>query len=84
MLTSQVITRDPFVSAMISQLRRLRGLQTPFLRICLPAVLASLVTIAMEFITVVFAGRTDQAHLNGVGLANSFFNVICRWAIRKI
>ena len=33
-------------------------------------------SVMMPFITVIFAGNINQAHLDGVGLANTIYNVV--------
>ena len=47
-----------------------------FLKLFFPVLFLYMVSLGTTFATVLFAGRIDKNHLDGIGLANTIFNVV--------
>ena len=68
-----LLTSDMFA---LPSLSTLLDAEWKFLKLFFPVMLLSMVTIGTSFVTVLFAGRIDENHLNGIGLASTIFNLV--------
>ena len=72
-----------FQSASLSQIKRMRFGATElltkeweFIKMTAPYLASEGARMCLSFVTILFAGNITKAHLDGVGLANTLFNIV--------
>ena len=59
-----------------SKVKELLSKEWEFTKLAMSYLSIMVTAVAIPFVTILFAGNIDQAHLDGVGLANTIYNVV--------